>query len=210
MLRLPQRLVDLAAATCYEIDNFGNSLEIRVAGDYVVFDFHRDEEEGGGRWIEDVESEAWLPALLPLRAELAAGDWRCLYLGWLAAIGSGLLADEEEEEEIAEDEEEIEDVEERFEDDEEEDDNRVEPPVPPGLKNLSAPQQTLAGNARPGNIFAGVVNPTVGYGIKGVIWYQGESNASRAWEYAQLFPFMIEQWRKEWKQRNCGSHRRKP
>ena len=33
-----------------------------------------------------------------------------------------------------------------------------------------------------------------------MIWYQGESNAGRAWEYAHLFPFMIEQWRKEWKQ----------
>ena len=62
------------------------------------------------------------------------------------------------------------------------------------------PQQWLTGNSRPGNIFAGVVNPTLGYGIKGVIWYQGESNASRAVEYADLFPFMIEQWRKEWGQ----------
>ncbi len=65
------------------------------------------------------------------------------------------------------------------------------PPAPPG------PQQYLAGNARPGNIFAGVVNPTLGYGIKGVIWYQGESNAGRAHEHAELFPFLIEQWRKE-------------
>ena len=31
--------------------------------------------------------------------------------------------------------------------------------------------QWLAGNARPGNIFAGVVHPTLGYGMKGVIWY---------------------------------------
>jgi sialate O-acetylesterase len=61
-----------------------------------------------------------------------------------------------------------------------------------------SPQAWLSGNARPGNIFAGVVNPTLGYGIKGVIWYQGESNASRAYEYEKLFPFMIEQWRKEW------------
>ncbi len=60
-----------------------------------------------------------------------------------------------------------------------------------------SPLAWLSGNARPGNIFAGVVNPTLGYGIKGVIWYQGESNASRAVEYAELFPFMIEQWRKE-------------
>ena len=59
------------------------------------------------------------------------------------------------------------------------------------------PTDWLTGNARPGNIFAGVVYPTLGYGIKGVVWYQGESNASRAYEYKSLFPFMIEQWRKE-------------
>lgn len=69
------------------------------------------------------------------------------------------------------------------------------PPRPP-----QSPEAWLSGNARPGNIFNGIVNPTLGYGIKGVIWYQGESNASRAWEYGQLFPFMVEQWRKEWKQ----------
>jgi sialate O-acetylesterase len=63
-----------------------------------------------------------------------------------------------------------------------------------------SPEAWLAGNARPGNIFGGVVHPTLGYGIKGVIWYQGETNASRAYEYAQLFPFLIEQWRKEWQQ----------
>ena len=69
------------------------------------------------------------------------------------------------------------------------------PPNPP-----PSPQQWLTGNARPGNIFAGIVHPTLGYGMKGVIWYQGESNASRAYEHAQLFPFLIEQWRKEWGQ----------
>ncbi len=62
------------------------------------------------------------------------------------------------------------------------------------------PDAWLRGNARPGNIYNGVLLPTIGYGIKGAIWYQGESNASRAQEYASLFPFMIEQWRKEWKQ----------
>jgi len=63
-----------------------------------------------------------------------------------------------------------------------------------------APADWLTGNSRPGNIFAGMVNPTIGYGMKGVIWYQGESNASRAYEHAMLFPFLIEQWRKEWGQ----------
>ncbi len=63
-----------------------------------------------------------------------------------------------------------------------------------------APQNQMTGQHRPGNIFAGMMHPTLGYGIKGVIWYQGESNAGRAWEYRELFPFMISQWRKEWKQ----------
>lgn len=62
------------------------------------------------------------------------------------------------------------------------------------------PEALLTGNARLGNIFNGMVYPTLGYGIKGVIWYQGESNAGRAWEYGQLFPYMIEQWRAEWGQ----------
>ncbi|MFZ2280307.1 MAG: sialate O-acetylesterase [Prosthecobacter sp.] len=63
-----------------------------------------------------------------------------------------------------------------------------------------APQNPLTGQHRPGNLYAGVLHPTIGYGIKGVIWYQGESNASRAKEYGELFPFMIEHWRKEWQQ----------
>ncbi len=70
----------------------------------------------------------------------------------------------------------------------------------PAPRAPQSPERLLTGNARPGNIFGGVVHPTLGYGIKGVIWYQGESNAGRAWEYAQLFPFMIEQWRAEWQQ----------
>jgi sialate O-acetylesterase len=63
-----------------------------------------------------------------------------------------------------------------------------------------SPQQQLGGNHRPANIYNGVLHPTIGYGIKGAIWYQGESNASRAYEYGYLFPLMIQHWRDEWKQ----------
>jgi sialate O-acetylesterase len=56
----------------------------------------------------------------------------------------------------------------------------------------------MKGNARPGNIHAGVLTPSIGYGIKGAIWYQGESNAGRAYQYRELFPFMIASWREEW------------
>lgn len=62
------------------------------------------------------------------------------------------------------------------------------------------PQAWLTGNKRPGSIFNGALHPIIGYGIKGTIWYQGESNVGRAGEYAELFPLLIEQWRKEWGQ----------
>ncbi len=62
------------------------------------------------------------------------------------------------------------------------------------------PQNMMTGQKRPGNLYAGVLHPTIGYGIKGVIWYQGESNAGEAKEYRELFPFMIQHWRNEWKQ----------
>lgn len=62
------------------------------------------------------------------------------------------------------------------------------------------PVNLLTGNQRPGNIYNGVLRPTIGYGIKGVIWYQGESNAGRAYQYRHLFPLMIRKWREEWGQ----------
>lgn len=65
-----------------------------------------------------------------------------------------------------------------------------------------SPQSWLSGNRRPGNIFCGVLYPTLSFGLRGVIWYQGESNIVRAAEYRELFPFLIEQWRKEWGQGN--------
>jgi sialate O-acetylesterase len=62
------------------------------------------------------------------------------------------------------------------------------------------PAAQMRGNYRPGNIFNGVLLPTIGYGIKGVIWYQGESNAGRAYQYRDLFPLMIQTWRDLWGQ----------
>ncbi|AWV99420.1 sialate O-acetylesterase [Arcticibacterium luteifluviistationis] len=62
------------------------------------------------------------------------------------------------------------------------------------------PGNLIKGNQYPANIYNGVLHPTIGYGIKGVIWYQGESNAGRSYQYRDLFPLMIENWRNEWKQ----------
>ncbi len=65
------------------------------------------------------------------------------------------------------------------------------------LKDLTG---LMAGNSRPGNIYNGVLMSHLGYGIKGAIWYQGESNAGRAYQYRDLFPLMIKNWRTDWKQ----------
>ncbi len=70
-------------------------------------------------------------------------------------------------------------------------------PSPLAPANL---EQLMHGNSRPGNIYNGVLKPTIGYGIRGVIWYQGESNAGRAYQYRDLFPLMIKSWRDEWGQ----------
>ena len=62
------------------------------------------------------------------------------------------------------------------------------------------PDGDMDGNSRPGNIYNGVLLPTIGYGIRGAIWYQGESNAGRAYQYRDLFPLMIQTWRDDWGQ----------
>lgn len=66
--------------------------------------------------------------------------------------------------------------------------------------NRRYPNDIRASNHRPANIFNGVLHPTIGYGIRGAIWYQGESNASRAYQYRDLFPLMINTWRAKWDQ----------
>jgi sialate O-acetylesterase len=47
-------------------------------------------------------------------------------------------------------------------------------------------------------LYNGMLHPIEGYGIKGAIWYQGESNYDRPDEYAQLFTAMVKQWRTKW------------
>jgi sialate O-acetylesterase len=45
-----------------------------------------------------------------------------------------------------------------------------------------------------------MIVPIIPYGIRGAIWYQGESNAWRAYQYRTLFPAMIKNWRDAWHQ----------
>jgi sialate O-acetylesterase len=67
-------------------------------------------------------------------------------------------------------------------------------------KQLASLKGQLSGNANPANIYNGVLSSHIGYGIRGAIWYQGESNANRAYQYRELFPLMISTWRKVWNQ----------
>ena len=50
----------------------------------------------------------------------------------------------------------------------------------------------------PGSLFNGMINPILPYTIKGVIWYQGEGNATRAVQYRTAFPLLIKDWREQW------------
>jgi len=53
---------------------------------------------------------------------------------------------------------------------------------------------------RPASLYNGMIAPLIPYAIKGAIWYQGESNANRAYQYRKLFPAMIQNWRQSWRQ----------
>ena len=51
---------------------------------------------------------------------------------------------------------------------------------------------------KPAELYNGMIANIVPYAVQGAIWYQGESNAGRAWQYRRLFPAMIENWRDDW------------
>lgn len=108
--RLPRRVLDLETAKQYCC---GEAASARLEGEFVILEFLSQEEDGGdGGWDD---GNGWLSSLIPLRADLAAGDHRALYLAWLLCVHAGDLKDD-----------------------------ATEPPVPPGLGNLTAPLQAFA------------------------------------------------------------------
>jgi len=56
----------------------------------------------------------------------------------------------------------------------------------------------------PSFLYNGMIHPLIPYALRGIIWYQGESNASAPGEYRKLFPAMIKGWRKAWKQQKIA------
>jgi len=106
-LRWPSAILPPATARLYAP---GGAARMRKTKDKSVITWCSDDEDSWD-WIE---GEGDLAAILPVRDEIARGDLRSLYLGWLLAVESG-----------------------------DSDDDKLEPPVPPNLKRLSASQQAL-------------------------------------------------------------------
>jgi sialate O-acetylesterase len=77
------------------------------------------------------------------------------------------------------------------------------PPRPqPTHPMPKAPQPPQGGSGTPTVLFNTMIAPIIPYSIKGVIWYQGESNAGAGIEYRTLFPRMITDWRDRWSEGN--------
>jgi hypothetical protein len=106
-LRLPSRLLSAATARAY---CGGDSVFVREKAGETILSFVSEDEEGGD-WGE---GEGRLSSLISVRAELARGDVRALYLGWLLRAQAGELNHDD-----------------------------TEPPLPPGLGQLSASLESL-------------------------------------------------------------------
>ncbi len=109
MLRLPRLVLDLRTAKTY---CRGESATATAKGDFVILSFHSEDESGDG-WDDD--GTGWLSSLIPLRADIAAGDYRVLYLAWLLGVPGGEIGPQ-----------------------------APEPPVPSGLRQLTAPLRAFA------------------------------------------------------------------
>jgi hypothetical protein len=103
MLRLPKSLLSPRTVSLYAGRDAYESFSFHSTDGFVILCLRAEDEDRS--WDED---EPTLSDLLPLRAELLAGDQRCLYLGWLLRIQTG-----------------------------DEDPKAPEPPVPAGLAELS-------------------------------------------------------------------------
>jgi hypothetical protein len=107
--RLPRALLDAETARRYCDEEY--RAWVTETAEHVIIRFRSDDDEGDD-WIE---GDGLLDPLLAARGELAAGDPRLLYLGWLLKVQLGGLDD----------------------DDDEHLEDEAEPPVPAGLRELS-------------------------------------------------------------------------
>lgn len=112
--RFPKAVIDQQAMEPYY---FGTEeIELTEVGEYIILSIGFHEQEGRG-WIE---GEGQLAALAPLRDDIMRGDLRALYLAWLSSAAQWAGADDDEW-------------------DNDDGTDLTEPPLPPGLGQLSAP-----------------------------------------------------------------------
>jgi sialate O-acetylesterase len=79
--------------------------------------------------------------------------------------------------------------------------NQVPPEQPaPAVPAPKPPIPPDGGKGGPVGLYNGMIAPLIPYAMKGVIWYQGESNANNPTEYMTLFPRLIADWREKWGQ----------
>jgi hypothetical protein len=116
-LRLPTTLLPAGSAEPYCADG---TLTCWTREGHLLLDFSYEDEDGG-EW--DFETSFTLASFTTLRAELAAGDLRPLYLAWLSALTRWELEEDVDEDAYT---------------------SATEPPVPAGLARLTGSQQALA------------------------------------------------------------------
>ena len=77
---------------------------------------------------------------------------------------------------------------------------KIERKLPPALADFSTRPRVMGADdpESPSVLWNGMMAPLARLPVAGVIWYQGESNAARAYEYRTLFPLMIRSWRAAW------------
>jgi hypothetical protein len=101
MLRFPKTLLDPSIVEQYCL---GETQSHRLSGSNVILSYWMESES---EWVEEDDND--ISSYIQIRSDLMLGDYRALYLGWLATMQS-----------------------------EESDEEEIEPPVPPGLQDLEA------------------------------------------------------------------------
>jgi hypothetical protein len=107
-LAIPSRLLDRKSARRY---CRGESASVRERNGKTILTFIAQDDEPDDEWDDQTDA---LPVLIPIRTQLAQGDLRSLYIGWLRCVQAGEL-----------------------------DEGDTEPPVPPGLGKLDGSLERL-------------------------------------------------------------------
>ena len=80
------------------------------------------------------------------------------------------------------------------------DSEKAEAEGKPGPLAPKIPDDPRQSHTRPAALYNAMIFPLTFFAIKGVIWYQGESNSDRPGQYRKLFPALIRDWRQAWGQ----------